>query len=250
MKSYPWWFDASLKFFGNTFFFFGWGVEGRQLEEKAIDIVNSGCLLLRDEINNLADEKRIDELEYILSRCMVESAELLRENPQCKQWLPRVDKEYKEVTAALTELVTTWCPILKNSIKRVPDFTPHVMELFQKHLPALSTCISSAYPTGDFSDCYHELQNIASLDRHHIGEVLPLMPLSPPFSPNLTMNLLVGCSVADPICCAFGAFVFHSSMWRSYSLAFLMVFLGGKPSDRHSGTCTSNLWVIRSNLSW
>lgn len=58
------------------------------MEEKAIDIVNRGCLLLRDEINNLADEKRIDELEYILSRCMVESAELLRENPKCKQWLP------------------------------------------------------------------------------------------------------------------------------------------------------------------
>lgn len=180
--------------------------EGRQLEEKAIDIVNSGCLLLRDEINNLAD--RIDELEYILSRCMVESAELLRENPKCKQWLHRVDKEYEEVTAALTKFVETWRPILKNSIKRVPGFTPHIVELSQKHLPAISTSISSACRTGDFSDSYHELQNIASLvgkvekvlptefffleqlmtlGRHHIGEVLPLMPLSPPFSLNLSM---------------------------------------------------------------
>lgn len=187
--------------------------EGHELEEKCIDILNSGCLLLRSEIDNCLDEKRIDELEHILSRCMVESAELLKENPNCKQWLPRVDKEYKEATTALTNFITTWKPILIKSSVRHRTVFPYVEELFQKHLDLLAVCISSASAcqTGKFSDCYSELrkldataakiekilpvkcflEEVMALKRCHIGEVLFLAPLLLHFQPLLVQNLYV-----------------------------------------------------------
>ncbi|CAI9108486.1 OLC1v1008084C1 [Oldenlandia corymbosa var. corymbosa] len=120
---------------------------GDELERMAMDILNSGCLLLKSEINSRADEKRLGELEYVFTRYIVESTELLRENPE-DPWLVRVTREADEARTVLTELAS------------LPAEIEEIYEKSQGH------------------------EEVLAVDRRHIGQVvswligipLPLLP--------------------------------------------------------------------------